>query len=81
MPKNATLTIAGVTTKPAPVIVEIPTPDALAARAIAGKTQDEILALFLAGNLATLDEAALWRAYMARIVARQARKSSRSAAA
>lgn len=56
-----------------------PSPDELARKAIAGKTQDEILALYSAGALAAFDEAALWRAYMARIAARQDRKSAKVA--
>lgn len=81
MPKNASLHIAGVTTKPAPVIVAIdaPTPDELARKAIAGLTQDQILALHTAGQLAAFDDGALWRAYMGRIAARQDRKATKVA--
>ncbi len=77
------LTIAGVITTPAEVIAEVPTADALAARVIAGKTQDEILALHSVGFFSNvgIDDGALWRAFMARIAARQNRKASKAEAA
>lgn len=60
-----------------------PTPLEVAQRAIAGKTQDELLALDGAGHFAKLgiDPADLWRAYMLRIAARQDRKSTRAESA
>jgi hypothetical protein len=51
----------------------------LAAAKIRGLTQDQLLALYSAGQLTGYTDGALWRAYMLRVGARQDRKAARNA--
>jgi hypothetical protein len=70
--------------KTTPAIVAVVAPSvtdaqvAAASAAIRGLTQDQIVALWHAGTLRELGAGALWLAYVARVDARQARKSRKS---